>query len=212
MEIFEGHDGKAGFLYEMDKSNDGVCLIVRYRVRFNSHETDWFITTRGLRQGDPLSPYLYLICTEGLSSLLLHADEEGNLAGIKVCRDALSVSHLLFTDDSLILMKANEDNVRCLHDILDSYYASSGQMVSVGKSSIYFSPNTHVDVRAEICTILDIMMEAILDKYLGLPSIVGADRSDHFKYLVERIIKLINGWKNKTLSMAGKETLLKAVA
>jgi hypothetical protein len=41
---------------------------------------------------------------------------------------------------------------------------------------------------------------------------VGADRSDCFKYLVERIIKIINGWKNKTLSMAGKETLLKAVA
>jgi hypothetical protein len=87
-------------------------------------------------------------------------------------------------DDSLILIKANEDNARCLHDILDSYCASSGQLVSVGKSSIYFSPNTQVDVRAEMCIILDIMTEAILDKYLGLPSIVGPHRSDYFKYLV----------------------------
>jgi hypothetical protein len=85
-------------------------------------------------------------------------------------------------------------------------------LVSVAKSSVFFSPKTLVEVRAEICTILNILTEANSNKYLGLPSIVGADRSDYFKYLVERILKLINGWKNKTLFMAGKEVLLKAVA
>jgi hypothetical protein len=59
-----------------------------------------------------------------------------------------------------------------------------GAVCKCGKSSIYFSPNTQVDVRAEMCIILDIMTEAISDKYLGLPSIVGPDRSDYFKYLV----------------------------
>jgi hypothetical protein len=132
--------------------------------------------------------------------------------GIKVCRDAPSVSHLLFADDSLILMKANDANAKCLKDILDIYCASSGQLVSVGKSSVYFSPNTGAEVREEVCTILDIMTEAISDRYLGLPSIVGADRTDCFKYLVERVQKIISGWKEKTLSMRGKEVLLKAVA
>jgi hypothetical protein len=54
---------------------------VRYRVRFNLQETDQFTPTRGSRQGDPLSPCLFLICSEGLSSLLSHAEEEGNLRG-----------------------------------------------------------------------------------------------------------------------------------
>ena len=87
---------------------------VRYRVRFNSHETEQFLPTRGLRQGDPLSPYLFLICSEGLSSLLYHAELEGTISGVQVCWDAPSILHLLFVDDSLILMKADGDNASCL--------------------------------------------------------------------------------------------------
>jgi hypothetical protein len=57
---------------------------VRYQVRFNSDETDLFTPTRGLRQGDPLSPYLFLLCAEGLSKLLLHEEEVGGIDGVRV--------------------------------------------------------------------------------------------------------------------------------
>jgi hypothetical protein len=87
---------------------------VRYQVHFNSEETDMFVPTRGLRQGDPLSPYLFLLCVEGLSSLLLHEEEVGGIDGVRVCRNAPSVSHLLFADDSLILMKADMNNATSL--------------------------------------------------------------------------------------------------
>ena len=87
---------------------------VRYQVRFNSEETERFAPTRGLRQGDPLSPYLFLLCAEGLSSLLLYEEEVGGMVGIRVCRNAPSVSHLLFADDSLILMKADMNNATLL--------------------------------------------------------------------------------------------------
>jgi hypothetical protein len=84
--------------------------------------------------------------------------------------------------------------------------------VSLAKSSIYFSPNTNVVMRAEICETLHIDTEAISDKYLGLPALVGADRSDCFIHFVERIIQRISGWKEKILSIGGKEILLKAIA
>jgi hypothetical protein len=87
---------------------------VKYQVRFNSEETEMFSPTRGLRQGDPLSPYLFLICAEGLSNLLLYEEEVGGIDGIRVCRNAPSVSHLLFADDSLILMKADMTNATSL--------------------------------------------------------------------------------------------------
>jgi hypothetical protein len=87
---------------------------VRYKIRFNSEETDMFVPTRGLRQGDPLSPYLFLLCAEGLSSLLLYKEEVGGIDGARVCRNAPSVSHLLFADDSLILMKADMNNATSL--------------------------------------------------------------------------------------------------
>jgi hypothetical protein len=83
---------------------------VRYQIRFNSDETDMFSPMRGLRQGDPLSPYLFLLCAEGLSNLLLHEEEVGGIDGVRMCRNAPSVSHLLFAHDSLILMKAHTDN------------------------------------------------------------------------------------------------------
>jgi hypothetical protein len=98
-----------------------------------------------------LSPYLFLLCAEGLSSTLLHEEEVGGIEGIKVCRNAPSVSHLLFADDSLILMRADVDNATSLQRVLDAFCANSGQLASLSKSSIYFSPNTNVLVRAEIC-------------------------------------------------------------
>jgi hypothetical protein len=113
---------------------------VRYKVRFNSEETEMFTPTRGLWQGDPLSPYLFLLCAEGLSSLLLFEEEVGGIDGIWVCRNAPSVSHLLFADDSLILMKADMTNATSLQHVLDTYCANLGQLVSLAKSSIYFPP------------------------------------------------------------------------
>jgi hypothetical protein len=106
---------------------------VKYQVRFNSEETEMFVPTRGLRQGDPLSPYLFLLCAEGLSSLLLYEEEVGGIDGVRVCRNAPSVSHLLFADDSLIIMKANMNNATFLQQVLDTYCANFGQLVSVAK-------------------------------------------------------------------------------
>ena len=138
-----------------------------YRVRINAEESESFKPTRGLRQG------LFLLCTEGLNALLTHAEENGNISGVKVCRDASPVTNLLFADDSLILMKANQHNAAALKSALDLYCAASGQLVSVEKSSIFFSPNTKVEVREHLCTMLNIMTEALNDKYLGLPANVG---------------------------------------
>lgn len=74
-----------------------ACVtLVEYKVRFNSNETAPFRPMRGLRQGDPLSPYLFLLCAEGLSALIADEEERGNLIGIQVCRDSPTISHLLF--------------------------------------------------------------------------------------------------------------------
>jgi hypothetical protein len=153
---------------------------VKYNIRVNSMETDHIIPTRGLRQGDPLSPYLFLLVAEGLSSLLRGVESRGELQGVRVCGDAPTVSHLLFADDSLILMQADKENAEVLKNLLDRYCSNSGQKISDAKSSIFFSPNTDVDVKVEVCETLNIMTESLTDKYLGLPALVGADRSDCF--------------------------------
>jgi hypothetical protein len=81
---------------------------VKYRIKVNTELTEVIIPGRGLRQGDPMSPYVFLICAEGFSSLMHQAEISNHIQGIKVCNGAPSVSHLLFADDSLILMKASQ--------------------------------------------------------------------------------------------------------
>jgi hypothetical protein len=70
----------------------------------------------------------------------------------------------------------------------------------------FFSPNKRVEVRVEVYQEL----KSLNDKYLGLPAMLGADRTDCFLYLIEKV--RINGWKEKSLSMGGKEVLLKEIA
>jgi hypothetical protein len=164
-------------------------------VRLNNSFTDQFHPMRGLRQGDPLSPYLFLLCAEGLSSLLTVEENSENLMDVKVCHNAPAVSHLLFVNDSLVLMRADSRNATSLWRALDDYCSASGQMVSDAKSSIFFSPCTSVDTRVEVCSILNIMTEAITDKYLSLPPLVGIDRTDCFQHLIDRIYKIPLGWK-----------------
>ena len=96
--------------------------------------------------------------------MLAHKEEVRGIEGIRVSRNAPSVSHLLFADNSLILMKANMINATSLRQVLDQYCASSGQLVSEAKCSIFFSPNVDVEVKAEICTELNITPEALSDK------------------------------------------------
>ena len=121
--------------------------IVSYRIRVNGELSDSFNPERGLRQGDPLSPYLFLLCAEGFSALLSQAEMEGRLKGVKVFQNAPSVSHLLFADDSLILFRANRGDAQALQGILDLYEECSGQVINKEKSAIMFSPNTKRDVK-----------------------------------------------------------------
>ena len=82
--------------------------------------------SRGIRQGDPLSPYLFIICAEGLSSLLKKAVAENELTRIKICRDNPAISHLFFADDSLLCCKASKHEALKVKDILTKYDKASG--------------------------------------------------------------------------------------
>jgi hypothetical protein len=185
---------------------------VSYQIKVNGELTDSFKPERGLRQGDPLSPYLFLLCAEGFSALLQQAERDGKIAGVKVCQAAPSVSHLLFADDFLILIRANGGDAQHLQDILDLYERCSGQMINKAKSAVLFSKNTKATQKRKMCDKLQVTKETMNERYLGLPVHVGRSIGGTFSYLKDRIWKRIQGWKEKFLSWAGKEVLIKAVA
>lgn len=145
-------------------------------------------------------------------NLLNAAERRGDLEGVKICVDAPSVNHLLFADDSLLLLKINERSAHHLQNILGLYENCSGQTINKDKSSVMFSRNTNERDKSEVLSILNITTEARTEKYLGLPIYMGRSKSKTFAYLKDRVWKRIQGWKEKLLSKAGKEILIKAVA
>jgi len=85
---------------------------------------------QGLRQGDPLSPYLFLMCIEGLHGLIKKVAHSGDIRGVSICQNGPKLTHLLFADDSVIFCKAKESECQCLLDILAKYENASGQQIN----------------------------------------------------------------------------------
>ncbi|XP_060974205.1 uncharacterized protein LOC115695408 [Cannabis sativa] len=96
--------------------------------------------TRGLRQGDPLSPYLFILCSEGLSAILSNYQRRGLLRGLAIARNAPSISYLLFADDSILFCSADSTSCAALNQALTLYSKASGQMIILIESPTLFIP------------------------------------------------------------------------
>jgi hypothetical protein len=111
---------------------------IQYSIRFNNVTLEAFKPSRGLRRGDPLSPYLFLFVADGLSNLLKHEVSQGWLQEVHVCRRAPGISHLLFADDTLLFLEAKMDQAKIIHDVLRKYERCTGQFINPAKCSMMF--------------------------------------------------------------------------
>ncbi|WOG86655.1 hypothetical protein DCAR_0205872 [Daucus carota subsp. sativus] len=167
---------------------------------------------RGIRQGDPISPYLYILCAEGLSSMLKRHEDMGLIHGLSVARGAPSVSHLLFADDCYLFFKATAAEALTVKNLLLRYENLSGQAVNFRKSSVVFSPNTTTPTRTQVCDVLQVKEISTPGKYLGLPMHIGRRKHNAFKFLSDRVSQKLQGWGTKSISKGGKLVLLKTAA
>ncbi|XP_062175976.1 uncharacterized protein LOC133881026 [Alnus glutinosa] len=183
---------------------------VTYAVLVNGSPCGKIVPSRGLRQGDPLSPYLFLLVVEGLSAMLVKAEHDRLLTGVPISVRGVHLTHLFFADDSLLFCRANSDEWGNLMKVLEAYEAASGQKINIEKSSIFFSSNTGAEFRALISA-AGFAPSSCFEKYLGLPILVGRSKMRSFEGILSRVRKKVDGWKEKFLSQAGKEILIKAV-
>lgn len=193
---------------------DGVleCVTsVSYSFLLNGAPQGKVFPTRGLRQGDPLSPYLFILCTEVLSGLCKRAQLLNQLPGISVSQNGPRINHLLFADDTMFFIKSDPKSCSKLAEILLRYGKASGQSINFHKSSITFSSKTPNGVRRRAKRSLKITKEGGAGKYLGLPEHFGRSKRDVFGAIVDKIRQKSHSWATRFLSSAGKQVMLKAV-
>ncbi|CAM8918014.1 unnamed protein product [Rhodiola kirilowii] len=189
-----------------------VCVeTVSYKVKVNGTMTEEIKPSRGLRQGDPISPYLFLICAEWLTHTLNKHQEEGLIEGIRICRGAPVITHLMFADDCLLLLKARKESLDWIMRILQKYEAMAGQKVNLTKSEVVCSKNIVEHYRAQITEGMRMKLVDAHSAYLGLPVNFSNRKAALFRSLEERILRKVGDWKHRFLSSAGREVLIKSV-
>lgn len=177
-------------------------------VLVNGSPNGFFKTSRGIRQGDPLSPYLFSVAMEGLTVAL----NEGLLArrwDSYNLHSSATVSHLFFADDILIFIKANDKSIRGLKCILSKFGKQSGLNVSTSKSQLFLAKSVHN--REELATLSGISVGFLPIRYLGIPLSTNAKRLTHYTPLLEKIRGKIASWNNVSLSYGSRLELCKTI-
>ncbi|KAM6593387.1 hypothetical protein CsatA_001090 [Cannabis sativa] len=185
---------------------------VRYKIIHGGHELGLIIPKRGIRQGDPLSPYLFLICAEGFSSLIRKFERDGRLKGCKVANGAPVISHTLFADNSYVYCRANDREASNMLHLLQLFEIASGQQVNFSKPSVFFSTNVPNATRDRLCGPLRMRLADEHSTYLGLPCVMGRNKDAILGFLKDKMQKHLQSWEGHFLSTAGREILIKTVA
>lgn len=189
-----------------------ICVSsVSYSFLLNGSRFGRLTPNRGIRQGDPLSPYLFICCVEAFIQMIEAAVGQWSMNGIKVAPTAPVVSNLCFADDTILFTRATVQEAEVVRAILDKYAAASGQIINIEKSTMVFSPNLQATTSMAIHNILPFQVVTKFDKYLGLPARIGRTKAEIFSYLTDRMWARVRGWNEKNLSMAGREILIKSV-
>ncbi|GJU27805.1 hypothetical protein Tco_1166426 [Tanacetum coccineum] len=189
------------------------ACISSYELEFmiNGNSIGTIKPSRGIRQGDPISPFLFIIVADVLSKMINNALNNSLLSGMKMARECPVISHIFFADDSLFFLKASINECNKLISILDKYCAASGQSINFSKSAAIFSPNTSQELQLDLCRRLQVSFMDTKGTYLGLPTIHGRNKNELFSFILDRVLKKMQGWKQKFLSHAGRTILIKSV-
>ncbi|KAH1096918.1 hypothetical protein J1N35_013839 [Gossypium stocksii] len=146
----------------------GYVRSVRYLIKCNNTLSDVIFPNRGLRQGDPLSSYLFFFSMEAFSGMLIHAQSSNLLRGIRASMNGPRINHLFFADDALLFVSNKKSDVERIINILRNFATVSRQEINFEKLMALFSPKTLSAQRRNFGDLLGMNVVEKLDKYLGL--------------------------------------------
>jgi hypothetical protein len=189
-----------------------ACIsTVRFSVIVNGSPTGFFDSSRGLRQGDPLSPLLFLLIMEVLSRMLRRSVERGFIKGFQVGRDrhsSVSVSHLLYADDTILFCDAIPEQLLYIRMALTCFEAVTGLKVNMTKSEMV--PIGEVQDLSAMAELLYCQIGSLPMQYLGMPLGAPYRALEIWNPIIEKVERRLAGWQKLYLSKGGRLTLLKS--
>lgn len=179
-------------------------------ILWNGEKLPPFKPKRGLRQGDPLAPYLFNLVMEWLSMDIQNEVARGHWKPITLNRGGVGISHLFFADDLMLFGEATEDQARTIMECMSRFSAMSGLDINLGKSQVFCSPNTASGVKRRVGEVTKIPVTASLGKYLGVPILQKRVSKNDFTYILDNMRKKLATWQAGLLSLAGRRTLVQS--
>ncbi|CAM8923331.1 unnamed protein product [Rhodiola kirilowii] len=182
-----------------------------YSVLWNGSSYGFFKSNKGVRQGDPLSPSLFILGMEFLSRLINDAIRKGDLIAYKIKGCITPVHHLMYADDLLIFSNGHTRSVNNLMKIISRFCDSSGQKINSDKSRVFFSKLIGIERKKTILQNTKFTEGSFPTRYLGAPLFPGRSRISYFKYLEDNIRSKVTGWSKNFLNISGRATLISSV-
>ncbi|GJV55853.1 RNA-directed DNA polymerase, eukaryota, reverse transcriptase zinc-binding domain protein [Tanacetum coccineum] len=176
----------------------------------NGEVHGFFKGGRGLKQGDPIPPYLFTLVMEVFNLIMSKNIKESNEYKFYFRCKELKLSHMCFADDLLVLCKGNKGSLEVIKKTLDEFSQVSGLNPNLGKSIIFFGSIKESD-KHELLKILPFKCGKLPVRYLGVPLLAKRLSVMDCKPLIDKVEERINCWRNKTLSYAGRIQLLASV-
>lgn len=171
-------------------------------VQINGELAGYFGSSRGLRQGCSLSPYLFVICMDVLSKLIDKAADERQIGFHPKCKH-IKITHLCFADDLMVFIDGTTRSIGETIKILDEFAKYSGLKISPQKSTIFLAGLTERN-RSEITTQFQLPTGAIPVRYLGLPLLSKRMSVADYEPLINKIRSRMTSWTTRHLSYAGR--------
>lgn len=179
-------------------------------VLLNGSPTAEFRMARGLRQGDPLAPFLFILAAEALHQAMETAKEKGVFYGIQLPNRGPCISHLQYADDAVFIGAWSKQNARNLIRILRCYELASGLRVNLCKSKFFGVSCSPVELDT-LARGFNCGTGSFPFSYLGLPIGVPMGRTVFWNALIEKFRSRLSKWKAASLSFGGRLTLCKSV-
>lgn len=178
-----------------------------FSVLVNGSSTGFFKGGNGLRQGDPLSPLLFTLVMEVLTKMLARGEKDKGIQPFSV-HDVKVMSHLIFADDVLLFLEANEKNMSNMRKVLNIFGEFTGLKLNVLKTNLYLSKNCKETATCQTAAGMDVAQFPM--KYLGFPLTGGKLKCSHFDVCYDRIKSMLDRWPVHNTSFAGRLTLVKS--